>query len=244
MAELIKETEWSRRYFVSPTSIRYESKFLVDGLTVKVNELISRWESLTESEQHDFALAFQCKGKLSADDEKILLFLMQAGDEIIWRTVSLMLCRHTDREHVVRFLLERLQDSVAGRSNYYQAAETIGDPKFLPILERHFREYRTRITERGHQSAMLDGDWLEYLELSNSLRKLTGGQDYEQAVAELSKHSSELVRSRAHDYLRQSGDRRNRPQFSDEALIPRTPKQKNGSSGRNPGTDGTDPNSN
>jgi hypothetical protein len=140
--KLVKETKWSRKYLIAPTRFLYESKFLADGLDINAENLVNQWPTMTASERHDFALAFQCTGKLTQNDESILLFLMRAGDGTVWRTISLILSRHSDRESVTQFLLARLRETFEARSNYYQAAELVGDARFVEVLEDQFADYR------------------------------------------------------------------------------------------------------
>jgi hypothetical protein len=136
--ELVSETEWSRTYCVGEKKISYESKFFSDHLEVDAEQLIERWPRMAKTEQHDFARAFRAKRNVLRDDERILESLMLSGDEIIWTTISLMLCRHTKRSLVADFILARVDGSQTPKTNYYQAAEQIGYPRFVPVLERQF----------------------------------------------------------------------------------------------------------
>ena len=111
--ELVKETEWSRQYLIAPKTTFYESKFDSDDLQIKAEDIINRWEGFGRSERLDFAqaLAHNCKTTFSVEEEKILRFLMEAGDEKIWATIALALCRHSDRELVIRFIVNRIEKS-------------------------------------------------------------------------------------------------------------------------------------
>src|SRR5581483_4594971 len=103
----------------------YESKFLDVGFALDADDLKGRWASMTSSQRHDFALAFQCRGQLSANDEKIVSFLMRAGEPIICRTIARLLAMHSDREKVVTFLLARFRPPCQTGANYYEAIEVI-----------------------------------------------------------------------------------------------------------------------
>jgi hypothetical protein len=192
----IRESEWSRQYQVGPKNFSYESKFLSDGLEVSADDIRERWSSFSQAEQLDFAFAFQCKPTLSNEDERILLFLMKAGNEVIWSTIALMLCRHSHREAVSDFLLERLANSIGTRENYYRAVEMMADRKFLPILEEQYREYG-RLNhslwpkdERDHRSR-------EFIQLCQTLATLTEDQRYAGVLREFLNDTSPAVRKKA-----------------------------------------------
>src|SRR5262245_56478436 len=85
--KLLRETEWTRVYDVGSNQLFYESKFLVDGLKVSPADIKSRWKALSEQEQMDFVRAFQSKEPITPDDEEVLGFLMQVGNESVWNAI-------------------------------------------------------------------------------------------------------------------------------------------------------------
>jgi hypothetical protein len=201
--ELLKETEWSRFYRVGSNGIRRESKFMTDHLEVNAEQLIRRWVKLPTSERHDFAQAFRGKRQLSADDERLLEFLMQEGDEIIWATIAVMLVRHRNRELVIKFLMERIVESPSPKANFYQAAELIGDLRFAEVLEKEFRKSSSRLGSTPRPNRGPSHEYLEFLRLCHVLWTITGRSDYKEKIESLSDHPSELVRKRVRMHLSQ-----------------------------------------
>ena len=66
---------------------------------------------------------------------------MEAGDDVVWHTISLALTRHSNEQLVTQFLIDRItQTSTCSKMNYYQAAEIIADQQFVPILEIQFKK--------------------------------------------------------------------------------------------------------
>src|SRR5581483_8732494 len=184
----------------------YESKFLDVGFALDADDLKGRWASMTSSQRHDFALAFQCKGHLSANDEKIVSFLMHAGERIIWRTIARLLAMHSDREQVVTFLLDRVRDPLETRANYYEAIEVIRDNRSISVLQDQFERYRDRVgVSIAEAHLQPERDSLDYVQLCHTLSKITGNQNYQNEIKRFLSHPSESVRNRARTCTLQYG---------------------------------------
>lgn len=198
-AELIEETEWVRVYRVPPNTLRYESKFLTDGLEISADSLQRRWKTWTPSEQLDFANAYRAKPSLTTEDQKILAFLMEAGSELIWGAIALLLPRCSDRKRALSFLLERLAAAGACSGNYYQALERMGDARAVPLLRRRYEEYRRKLAPLAQHG--LSSELSDYDVCCRALWKLDGAQEYMDALRDLLTHPDEIIRRRAHYYL-------------------------------------------
>jgi len=197
LRELVYESEWSRTYRTGSNSTFYESKFVVDGLKITVNELSRRWPGMKAEERSDFALAFGAKTTPEGDDESVLSFLMSAGDEPIWRMIALKLTKHRDRDAVVRFLGERIKESEDSKGNYYQAAEELADVRLLGVLEEDFDRLSSSIQSISPQSYLDAARARDYLQLCRTLATITGHDQYLAIVRSALGHSSELVRRKA-----------------------------------------------
>lgn len=194
-----RETEWSRVYQVGPKSFVYESKFYEDNLTIDSDEMIKRWPTLSPLDRQDFVRSFQGKREFSSDDESFLNFLMTTRDEIILRMIAVTLCRHSDRERVTQFIFQRIEEATQDRANYYQAAEILGDNRFIPLLER---QYRGHLEHERKTPAVTDPlAHLEILRLCKTLFTITNRREYEGVIRAALKHPSEIVRKRAKMYL-------------------------------------------
>src|SRR3989338_5121900 len=122
----VKETEWTRVYKWGDSYV-YQSKFLRDGLRVSAESIMARWPTLSFEERLDFAQAFSHGGKATADDDRILDFLMEAGDFDIWMAIAVRLARHGDKGRVVAFLLERIKEEGEHKANFFLALALMRD---------------------------------------------------------------------------------------------------------------------
>jgi hypothetical protein len=195
--ELLSDTRWARTYRLGPEHTYFESKFLADGLQVPADRVADEWPSFSVDERHEFALAFGCKGSYTTEDEKILDLLMLRGDETVWTNIALALARHANREIVLSFLLQRIQDRQGAVANYFQALEEINDKSVIPALQLEYQSARERVLN-GTSS---ESECLAFLALCRALWKLSGESTFEQVIRELSSHPLELVRKRARGLL-------------------------------------------
>jgi hypothetical protein len=140
--KLIKESEWTRTYSVGEKHLRYESRFLTDGLEVSARSLSERWPRLTPEERLEFAFAFAAKADFSQNDKEILSFLMRNGDEAIWGTIALTLVYHFDSQAVFEFLVNLAQVPRPECANYFQALELLKDARAVPVLRKFYDRYR------------------------------------------------------------------------------------------------------
>ena len=201
--ELIRETEWSREYRVGPQSFSFESKFLKDGLEVSAAAVRDRWPGWSLPEQLDFVNAFILKPSLTAEDQSILAYLLEADSDLILDTVAHLLPRYADRERAFSFLLERLESEKRCVGNYYQALEAmeeaIQDARAVPALRRRYERYRQSLApfdQRGFHSELND-----YQHCCHALWKLDGAPEYEAALQELLIHPDPGIRRRAYYFL-------------------------------------------
>ncbi len=191
---LVRETEWSRLFRAGPKTLVWESKFLSGQLQVSAASLRERWPGWLHVEQIDFASALQAKPVLSADDQEILAFLMEAGSEDVCSTIAYLLPKYEDRERAVSFLLERVRVGERHAASYYQALERIGDARAIPALRQRYEEYRRKLApfeQHGLHSELSDYD-----SCCRALWKLDGSAEYEEALKELLTHPDETVRRR------------------------------------------------
>ncbi len=122
MRKLVRETEWERVY-ESDVGVRmHESKFLADGIKVSAEFIIGRWRDFSMAEKVEFANAFSAKNEVSAEDERILDYLMEAGDSYTWMAIASLLPYHRNRERALEFLLRRVGEEGEDKANFFQAA--------------------------------------------------------------------------------------------------------------------------
>jgi hypothetical protein len=205
--ELIRETEWSREYRVGPQSFSFESKFLKDGLEVSATAVRDRWPEWSLPEQLDFTKAFILKPSLTAEDQLILAYLLEADSDVILDTVAHLLPRYADRERAFSFLLGRLRSDKRCVGNYYQALESmedamegaIRDSRAVPALRQRYERYRQSLApfdQHGFHSELND-----YQHCCHALSKLDGSPEYEAALQELLTHPDPGIRRSSYYFL-------------------------------------------
>lgn len=199
---LVQESEWMRVYRVGKDHYIHESKFLEDGLQISADHLKKVWPTLTEESKLEFANAYSVKPKLSPEDTEILNFLMVAGDEPVWSALALLLTKHTDRQRVLRFLIDRVDKAEGSRANYYQALQRVGDATTVPTLRAAYEKYRTEIDSfRAPDKSRDILRYMDYLRCCATLYALDGSQEYRLAINQMLNHSDERVRDFARQIL-------------------------------------------
>lgn len=200
--QLLKESEWVRVYSLGEKQLRYESRFLTDGLEVSAQSLSERWPRLTSEERMEFAFAFAAKPHFSQNDREILSLLMRAGDEAIWSTIALTLVYHFDRQTVFDFLVNLVRNPRPGCANYFQALELLGDKRAVPVLRHFYGAYREQQREQRPSQLLSEHQWeTDFLRLCRALLVLEGDREFELAIREMLKHPEEEVRARAQRFL-------------------------------------------
>jgi len=205
--QLVRENEWIRIYNIGPGQQYYESKFVHDNVQVLAKSIESRWHTLSAEEQADFVMAFQSKYPLTSEDEEILEFLMNTGDENVWSTLALPLTRMSSSKHekALAFLIERIQRRDTHRANYYQALGELKDTKAIPALKVAYEEERRTISLDKPLTDFQDiFPYIDYLACCAALYILEGSKEFKQAIEALKSHPNENVRSQANLALRSS----------------------------------------
>jgi hypothetical protein len=198
--KLLNETEWTRVYAGAPKQLYYESKFVRDKLQVSAREIKQRWNVFNDEEKFDFVRAFQSKDPLTSDDEEILEFLMQVGDEDVWSTIALPLTRirQSKRERVLSFLLARAAEGSPMRANYYQALAEMKDSTAVLILQSQYSRQKGQISLENPLASYEDlFPFVDYLTCCAALYRLTQSEEYKQAIEQMQNHPDEKVRSQA-----------------------------------------------
>jgi len=137
--KLLKEDRWSRVYETTRHPLLLESKFKTDGLSVAFHQLRSDWESWKDSERFAFLNAYRYKPTITADDEKIIEFLMASTDERVQMMIALLSTRHPDKKMVAKFLVARLNSAPEHLPNFLQALTVLGDSDTTSAVHACFR---------------------------------------------------------------------------------------------------------
>jgi hypothetical protein len=188
---IVRESEWMTVYQDDTGELYYESKFLVSGLAVSADSLRRRWQDLPQREKYDFVHAFQAKPLLTSDDEEILDFLMEVRDINIWITISPLLPRHSNRQRVLDFLLERIVAAEGPKANFFQAIETLDDTRALNDLRRVYLKYDDVLNLPKRAERI---EYLDYLQCCRALWTLSGAHEYEQVLKKFLSDDDEDIR--------------------------------------------------
>jgi hypothetical protein len=195
--DVIKETEWLKIYRVGGSGLIYESKCLSEGLQISAKRIKSTWANLTTKERLEFTIAFGAIPKLSAEDEEILSFLMEAGDDVVWSNLASQYAKHSDRERVLPFLLGRIQPLKETCGNFFQALELLRDTRAVPPLRSTCEAYRMAFEQ--HQ--LDQSQTLDYLQCCRALMVLDSSPEFRLAIQHMLQHPVESIRRRAAQLL-------------------------------------------
>jgi hypothetical protein len=192
-ARVISENRWSRVYELSSGTRTYASKFLTDGLTVSSDTLITEWPTWSEHERLEFAKAYKAKPEITEEDQQILSFLIENGNERVWVSIATILVKHSDREMVLRFLLARLDASSSEpKGNFMQALTTIADPRVAPALKRFYERLQREINQAGGTADPILT--IDFLHCCSALMELERDSHYRGAIESYLQDSRDLVR--------------------------------------------------
>src|SRR5262249_14781711 len=149
--KLISESSWLRTYKIGPNDLLYESKFLFDNLEIDAESFIATWTRLSPRERWEFGTAYQGKPQITADDEKILTFLMTESGRSLWQDIPILLTRHSDRQRVVQFLEARIKEDEP-KANYLQALQLMQAREALPLLQEQMKALESRVQNPAKSS--------------------------------------------------------------------------------------------
>lgn len=203
--ELVRESEWSREYRIGPNTYFFESKFQADGLQIFAAVLRRKWADMSDEDRIDFANAFASKPTLTAEDQEILAFLMEASTEPIWGTIAPHLAGYNDHEFALGFLLKHALFESPMLANYYMAFSFMRDERAIPLLQQHFNRYRIELEPFADKGYM---QLFNYLHCCQVLAQLTNADKYRSALEELVVHPDESVRRRAKSLLSKTESKR------------------------------------
>jgi hypothetical protein len=199
--KLIRETKWSCEYKTGEKSFAIVSKFLTDEkLAISATGLRELWPGMDEYERLDFVHSFSAK-KYNEKDYEILDMIMEDGDDRLCSSCALMFLRHPDRERVVRFLIERVQKCGPTNEpdNYIQVLGFSKDLRAVAAIRPYFEKYLKEM-EAEKLSGIPDNvffgpiPYSQYFCVCETLLKITGSAEYEEAIRKYLDHPNEQVR--------------------------------------------------
>lgn len=196
---IIREERWSRIYEAEDGSPVNVSKFLTDEISVSEDVIKDQWESWSQSEKTAFARAFAEKPKFSGEDERILDFLMGAGDERVWVSIASGLPRHSQGKRVLNFLIDRLKSGSEPKANYMHALSTLGDSQAVLSMKDLYKRISGEIAKAGTKADKLL--IFEFVVCCSSLAKLEGSSAYQDEIRPFLNHPDEHVRAFSKIYL-------------------------------------------
>ena len=178
-ANPVRESRWMRVYQVKPNLWSERSRFLTDGLQLKSDQFENLWKGLSPREKVDFCAAYSMKPVMTEDDEEILNYLIQNGDEDTWSSLAGLLTRHPDRKRILTFFQDRIEKQSPPIANFYQAMEMLSDTDAVEPLLRRYQRYHKEVVIGANRLLCID-----YLTCCRTLWKLTGEEEYRQVIEE------------------------------------------------------------
>jgi len=190
--KLVQESEWMRVYRIDARTLMYESKFLTDRLAVSADSIKRKWPGLSDEEKLEFSRAFQAKPEVTSEDEALLDFLMEVGNLAIWITIAPLLPRHSCRDRVLKFLLDRISEDGNMKANFYQSIEQLRDPRALPALRAMHERYERKLCD--HNKSGGEFEYQDYLSCCKALWAIEGLALYREAIERFAKSENDQVR--------------------------------------------------
>jgi hypothetical protein len=197
--EPVKETEWTRVYKWGDEYV-YVSKFLEGDAEVSAESIRERWPAFSFEQKLDFAQAFSIGGNVTEEDERILDFLMEAGDPLIWMTIAFRLPHHRDKDRVLAFLLDRIGDDYEHKDNFFQALGLMKDQRAIPALRATSDRYRERLA--ASPASVPSDDYRQYLACCEALWRISDSVEYKRVIEDALQSQDEAVRTIAELILR------------------------------------------
>jgi hypothetical protein len=200
--ELVKVTEWSYQFRCGEKSFCRISRFMAEkGFEVSASEIRSRWSEMGRRERIDFAHNFQSKETWTKNDDDILDVVMNDGDDDIWSGCALVMLRHTNRNRVVEFLVERVRSNESDRPplNYIQALGLASDRRATDVIRPYYDKLSEAMQAEGVIGIPDDINWgpipyFSFLCVAGDLYRIEGDKKYEQAIRRYFDHPREQVR--------------------------------------------------
>ncbi len=192
MRELIRESEWLRTYRIDDT-LQYESKLLLDEMSISADDIVSRWPSFSAEEKWEFALAFQARNKIGPKDARLVEYLWKSGNSIIRSTLAPLLPLHPRRDTALHLLLSQIDEDKGHRANYFQALEAIGDPSSIEPLRRIYEHLLAE--NKGSFDAFDFDQAIDFITCSNTLWRLTGSDRFRASIGRFASHPNPAVRN-------------------------------------------------
>lgn len=195
--KVLSEDRWTRVYETEDGPVNV-SKFVTDETQLSESLVKQQWDSWAESEKIAFAHAFSQKPTFSLEDERILGFLIDVGSERVWASVAGGLPRHSDRNRILKFLMDRLKSGSEPKANYASALAALGDLRAVPALEDLHGQLASAISSRSttDNSVILD-----FVLCCFALAKLKTSDAYRKQIEQFLTHPDQGIRSLAMIYL-------------------------------------------
>ena len=183
--KLLRESRWIRVFELPNGSELVESRFLTEDIQVLAEDLASFWRASSAQEKQEFIVSYISKPWISAEDDKIITFLMGEGPREVWSMLAILLPRYGDKDKALKFLLERLRDEdVYPKGNYFQALEAVAPERLsatvLQLLDALRARYEQLIDVNvlGEKGVALAHPVWDYLACCRALFVISKHEEY------------------------------------------------------------------
>jgi hypothetical protein len=175
----VRESNWVRVEQTKDGLYVQSSKFLEAGVELSARGFGRLWAGLSPQERLDLCAAYHAKPTITNEDEEILSIIMRKGDDLTWSSIASVLTRHSNRRRVQGFIKSRIAKQAPPLSNFYHAAELLGDSALVPLLAKRHRAYQESAINPETGDRVLS---IDYLTCCRTLWKLTGSREYEEMI--------------------------------------------------------------
>jgi hypothetical protein len=198
--------EWFESVWQEGRRIPHVSKFTRKDFVVSVEVVKARWFSWTSEEKGKFASAFSQRLEMDDNDQRVLDFLMDNGEQAVWRAIALAVTRHRNRSRAISFLSARIAEGMRPIANFYQALGMLSAAECAPILQEALSRHQQEIEAHSSISAWQDRFiYLDYLSCCATLFLITQQEGYKDNLEKMLQHSDRIVRQLAHTVATTSG---------------------------------------
>jgi hypothetical protein len=197
--KILRDEKWSRTYEAEDGAAVNVSKFLTDDINIAATHFRMEWASWDDSEKLTFAHAFRSKPQFSAEDEKILDFLMAVTDERVWVSIATCLPRHSQRKEVLAFLLRCVSSGSEPKANYIRALNIMGDAEAIAGIKALHSHLSAQLTVEGSRADVRL--IFDFVPCCSALAKLERSTVYSDQIRAYLNHPDRNVRDFSKVYL-------------------------------------------
>jgi hypothetical protein len=191
------ETRWSNRGELGQLRDVTISKFCTGQASITLGEITREFNSWSRQEQQDFLGAYNVKPIVTSEDERIIEFLIAAGDPSVLQRIAILSTRHSNKAVAFDFLVTNLLSHPGSKSDFIVALGLLNDRNAIQPLTNIYQQMEPEISAQAPEEQALR----EFCYCCLTLSRLTDEPKYSEKLQGLADHSNPRVR-RIADFIR------------------------------------------